>query len=144
MLSVIIRRDGSTEVSGKTYQYRQLFKDKGFKWDPRLRIWTHKDCKVVNTLGVRCSIYDMSAHFVTKDTCDKRKIAILKACDTLPTDVTKQIFKMVRPPSCQCNDNIVCFNCKYACCRLAVPTFCVCTHATQCPTHGRRCNGSHD
>jgi hypothetical protein len=33
---------------------------------------------------------------------------------------------------------------RYACCELATPAQCVCHYSTDCPTHGRRCNGSHD
>ncbi len=143
MLTTIIRKN-IIEVSGKTYQYKDMLKSMGFKWNPNLKIWYHTDVKIGKSLRRPFVVKNLEKQYLTKNFCDDRKMDILRACKPLPSEVSEKIFKLVNPPKCWCSGDRVCINCMYACCPLATPTFCVCIHATNCAKHGRRCNGSHD
>jgi len=142
-MEVTIRNDGVT-VSGRTYQNKEFLKSRGFKWERNQKAWTHPDVDTRLAFSRHHRIIDLRRFQYMKKAYEDRKITSLKACESLPTDVTRNIFNMVRFPECRCYDRWVCSACTYACCEKATPTFCVCTHATKCPTHGQRCNGSHD
>ena len=143
MMSAIIRKD-VIDVSGNTYKHKDMLKAMGFKWNPNLKIWYHTDVNIGKTLRRPFVVRSLEKQYLTKSVNDNRKTEILRVCKSLPTELTEVIFKLVNPPKCWCSDNMVCINCMYACCPLATPAFCVCVHATNCPKHGRRCNGSHD
>lgn len=142
-MEVTIRTDGLT-VSGRTYQNRDFLRCQGFKWDPQQRVWTHPDVEKTCVFSRHQRFTDLRRFQRLKKTYEDRKVFALKACESLPTDITKKIFEDVWFPKCKCSDRWVCYDCTYSCCEKAIPTFCVCTYATYCPTHGQRCNGSHD
>lgn len=142
-MEVTIRTNGLA-ISGRTYQYRDFLKSKGFKWEPNQKVWTHPDIDMRRAFSKYHKVTDLRRFQYIKKTYEDRKVATLQVCESLPTDITKEIFKKIWFPKCRCSDKWVCSDCTYACCEKATPTFCVCTHATNCPTHGRRCNGSHD
>lgn len=140
----VIIRNGDITVSGKTFNNRDFLKSLGFKWNPQNKVWSHVDTEKHRTFPRNTRITDVRRFQFMKKTYEDRKVATLKACECLPTDITKDIFNRIRFNKCMCRDNLVCWDCKYSCCEMSTPTFCVCIHATQCPNHGRRCNGSHD
>jgi hypothetical protein len=135
------------EVFGKTYHNRDFLKQNRFQWDPHNKVWHHQDLSKLNVFDKRVPVRDLRRTFLlTEKVSDDRKIAALKACESLPLDITKKIFNKVGFPKCSCRKmkHVACFNCNYACCEYAWPRWCVCLHSTQCPSHGCRCHGSHD
>jgi hypothetical protein len=143
MLNALIRQS-HVEVSGSTYHHREMLKRMGFQWNANLKIWYHTDVTIGNTLRRPFIVKRLDKQYITKDASDKRKMEILRVCKNLPSEISENIFKMVNPPKCRCFGDSQCINCMYACCEYATPAWCVCSHATNCPKHGRRCNGSHD
>ena len=134
----------SLVVTGNTYDNTDLLKRLGFTWNPNHRVWYHPDLNKTQMLPRNTRIYDVRKLYFMKRAYEDRKVAILKACESLPTDITKNIFSQIHFNRCRCAGKWVCFDCQYSCCELAIPILCVCLHATNCPKHGRRCNGSHD
>ena len=140
----VIIHTNALVVTGKTYPNREFLKSNGFKWNPNHKVWTHSDLnkRVIFTGYTR--ITDLCRLYYMKKAYEDRKVAALQVCESLPLDITKEIFKNIPFPKCGCSGSWVCFDCKYACCESSTPAWCVCTHATDCPKHGRKCNGSHD
>lgn len=140
----VIIHTNSLVVTGNTYNNRDLLKRLGFMWNPNHRVWHHPDLNKTQMLPRNTRITDVRKLYFMKKAYEDRKVATLKACESLPTDITKKIFSQIHFNKCRCAGKLVCSDCRYSCCELATPTFCVCVHATNCPKHGRRCNGSHD
>lgn len=140
----VIIHTNALVVTGKTYNNREFLKSKGFKWNPEQKVWVHTDLEMRRVFPRYTMITDVRRLYYMKKAYEDRKVAALKVCESLPLDVTKEIFKKVHFYKCRCNGKWVCFDCQYACCESSTPAWCVCTHATDCPKHGRRCNGSHD
>jgi hypothetical protein len=140
----VIIHTNALVVTGKTYNNRDFLKSKGFKWNPDQKAWIHTDIDMRRVFPKYTRITDVRRLYYMKKVYEDRKVATLQACEPLPTDITKKIFNQIHFNKCRCAGKWVCSDCKYSCCEMATPTFCVCTHATNCPKHGRRCNGSHD
>jgi len=131
-------------VTGNTYNNRDFLKFNGFNWNRVQKVWVHTDIDMLRVFPKYTRITDVRRLYYMKKAYEDRKVTALKICKSLPVDITKDIFKKICFPKCRCSGKWVCSDCTYACCEKATPTFCVCTHATNCPTHGRRCNGTHD
>ena len=142
-MEVTIHANGLT-VNDRTHQNKDFLKSKGFTWKPSQNVWTHTDLNAQRVFPRYQRFTDLRRFQYLKKNYEDRKVAALQVCESLPLDVTREIIKMAHFPKCVCVDNWVCYDCKYACCENATKTFCVCTHATMCPVHGRMCNGSHD
>jgi hypothetical protein len=160
------------EIHGNTFKCKDLFKAHKLRWNPTKRCWEGEDFSAISKVRFGLKQYREKLHVVTseykvnpickeiqiEDTkkyrtgkySNKCKVSTLKGLSNLGLDgnVCELIFKTAFPKgygtSCRCADKYTCSLCYYACCEKARGVFCVCKQATQCPTHGRRCNGSHD
>lgn len=160
------------EVHGNTFKCKDLFKSHRLRWNPTKRCWEGKDFGAIVHIRRGLKQYREKLHVVTSEykanpICkkiqvedakkyrtgkysNKCKVSALKGLSNLGLDgnVCELIFKTAFPKgygySCNCTEERTCSLCYYACCEKARGVFCVCLQATQCPDHGRRCNGSHD
>ena len=87
-----------------------------------------------------------SKQYKTKTETERRRVAALKGLAGIPEDLCQSIVNRALPKfyGCGCSGDHTCINCSYACCEKAIGVHCVCSWATSCVKHGRRCNGSHD
>jgi hypothetical protein len=152
------------EIYRDTFKCKDVFRTHRLKWNPTKRCWVGKDFSVITHLRTGLKQYRESLHVVTstykpkpdlkkyhtKVYGDQQKISALKVLDKAGLDrniceiIFSSAFRKGFGYSCRCTDKITCSLCYYACCEKATGVFCVCSQATQCPKHGRRCNGSHD
>jgi hypothetical protein len=153
------------EIHGDTFKCKDLFKTHRLRWNPQKRCWEGKDFGVIAIIRRGLKQYRESLHVVTseykpkpkpkpdlkkyrtRNYSNKCKVYALNGLSSLGLDgnVCELIFRSAFPKgSCRCTDKFTCSLCYYACCEKARGVFCVCMQATECPTHGIRCNGSHD
>ena len=156
------------EIHGQTFKCKDIFKTHKMRWNPTKRCWEGTNFDAIAQMRKDLIKYRESLHVITatykakpkpkpdltkyrtKRYTDQKKISTLKVLDKAGLDgnMCEIIFKTAFPKgygySCRCTDTFTCSLCYYACCEKAVGVFCVCSQATECPRHGRRCNGSHD
>ena len=147
-------------IYGNTFAHRQFFKDRKLRWDPKEKCWYGKNFEAIPYLkwSLRGELIisvptfkpkgkpPPSKQYKTKAETDRRRVAALKGLDGIPDDLCQSIIGRALPKfyGCECSGTKTCPNCYYACCEKAFGVFCVCSWATECSRHGRRCNGSHD
>ena len=149
-------------IYGQTFKHKDLFKSSGLRWDPKDKCWygrnfeaipylkwKTRDIKVVTPSfkpKVSSGSATVSKQYKTKAETERRRVAALRGLDGIPEDLCQSIVNRALPKfyGCNCSGTRTCPNCYYACCEKAVGVHCVCSWASECSRHGRRCNGSHD
>ncbi|MDB4588352.1 hypothetical protein N9095_00070 [bacterium] len=151
-------------IYGNTFPHKDIFKSQRLRWDPQDKCWYGKNFEavpllkryipsiVINTPFFKPKVPGPDSHttqskqYKTKVETERRRVAALKGLEGIPEDLCQSIVSRALPKfyGCTCSGTRTCANCHYACCDKAVGVFCVCSWATECSRHGRRCNGSHD
>ena len=148
-------------VTGKTYEYREQFKELGGVWDPNQKCWTfnsdlftviddfiytqnnvkkEKLCGICrqpghnrSSCGIVCD-YCKEKHYETD--CQLKRIHL----KTLSDPNYKRLQN-----NCYCKLEGVCVFCKYMRCNDAKTINCVGSCCFECKTHNRReCHGNHE
>lgn len=149
-------------IYGQTFKHKDTFKSVGLRWDPNDKCWYGKNFEAIPFLKWKTRELTVitpsfkpkvlsakpppSKQYKTRDETMRRRVAALKGLDGIPKDLCQSIVNCALPKfyGCNCSGTTTCVNCSYACCEKAVGVFCVCSWASECVKHGRRCNGSHD
>ena len=147
-------------IYGQTFPHRTLFKNAGLRWEPTDKYWygnnfeaipflkwrTHEITVITPSFTPKVLSAKHSKQYKTKVETERRRVAALKGLEGIPEDLCQSIVNRALPKfyGCGCSGDHTCINCSYACCEKAIGVHCVCSWATHCSRHGRRCNGSHD
>ena len=153
------------EIYGNTFKCKAVFKENRLRWNPQKKCWYGTDFQKIYLIKEQVKKYNeyITVHtktfrpapkkitppnkqYLTKKTNQKAKITALSIMNNIEPELRRKIIETAFPKiyECKCSGERTCSLCYYACCEKAQEVFCVCLCATQCPRHGRRCNGSHD
>jgi len=139
-------------VAHRPWTHSYIMRSEGFYWSSKYNNWgkrfsynDHTKYKVeIVTKRVNDKIKESTKNYkLLENTVPKTKLFMCLSKHDMPSDLCIKICKSV-PNICKCKDYITCADCKYACCKKAVPRWCVCIAAYSCVDHGHTCNGSHD
>ena len=150
-------------IYGDTFPHKTIFKNACLRWDPNDNCWYGRNFEAIpflkwktreitviipsfkpKVLSAKHSIH--SKQYKTRTETERRRVAALKGLEGIPEDLCQSIVNRALPKfyGCGCSGEHTCINCSYACCEKAIGVHCVCSWASSCVKHGRRCNGSHD